>query len=67
MAEFVVDVLEAIEVDDDHAETAVGALRALELAVEDLLEARAVEEAGAGVAFGGLGNVFDEPLDALLQ
>ena len=67
VAEFVVDVLEAIEVDDDHAETAVGALRALELAVEDLLEARAVEEAGARVTLGGLGDVLDEPLDALLQ
>src|SRR5919201_794374 len=67
VAELVVDVLEAVEVDDDDAEAAVDALGALELPVEELLETRAVEETGARVALGGLGNLVDEALDTSLQ
>jgi hypothetical protein len=67
MAQPVVDLFEAIDVAGDHAEAGGGALRALELAVEQLLEAGDVEEAGAGVASGGLGEVDDQTLDAALE
>ena len=50
VAEAVVDALEAVEVADDHAQALLGAPRALELDVEDLLEAAPVEQAGERVA-----------------
>jgi hypothetical protein len=58
--EAVVDLLEAVEVADDHAQAAVGAARALDLDVEGLLEPAPVQQAGQRVVADGVGEVRDQ-------
>ena len=59
VAEGVVHPLEAVEVAHDQAERLVAAPRALELGVEDVLEAAPVEQLGERVAVGGVAEAVD--------
>ena len=59
MAERVVDVLESVQVDEQHGKVAVVAARVLNREVEDLAEHGPVRQRGQGI-------VVREELDALL-
>ncbi len=61
--EEVVDPLEAVEVAEDQAQRLPGAPRALELHVEGLLEAAAVEQPGERVTASGVGQAPDPARD----
>jgi hypothetical protein len=63
----VVHALEAVEVADDQAEWLVGAAGALELEVEDLLEAAAVEQVGERVAVRGVAEAGDQAREAVAR
>ena len=60
VAVHVVHALEAVEVADDQAERLVGAAGALELDVEDLLEAAAVEQLGERIVVGRVAEAGDQ-------
>src|SRR5262249_25424991 len=67
VAELVVDLLEVVEVEHGDGHLALAALGALELLLEELLEAGGIEKASARVALGGLGEVVDQALYAAAQ
>ena len=62
MAAHVVDVLEAVEVDDDHGERLVGAPRPAECLLDAVLEEHAVGEPGERVVKGARMRAIDSPV-----
>ena len=62
-----VDPLEPVEVEHEHADRPTVGARALELALDGLVQRNAVRQAGQGVGSGRIGQPAQQPLDSGAQ